>query len=251
MALPPSISNEEAAAKRRAAQEDVFLREVDDALRQDEMEGFFRKFGKPLLAIVVLGLAGFGGYLYWEHRQKSEAEAQAELVVQALDDMDSSNLEAASKKLGPIARDGNIPARLLEAGIAQQKGDMDAAAKLYAQVAADESVSQPLRDLATVREIAASFEKLPPQTVIDRLKPLAAPGGAWFGVAGEMVAMAYLKQGKPDLAGPVFAGIAKDESLPESLRGRARQLAGLLGVDAVEDVISDKTTANDQAEGGE
>ena len=30
--------------------------------------------------------------------------------------------------------------------------------------------------------------------------------------------------------------IAKDEEVPESLRSRARQMAGLLGVDAIEDV---------------
>jgi hypothetical protein len=48
--------------------------------------------------------------------------------------------------------------------------------------------------------------------------------------------MAYLKQGKKELAGPLFAEIAKDESVPRSLRSRARQLSGLLGYDAVEDV---------------
>jgi hypothetical protein len=40
--------------------------------------------------------------------------------------------------------------------------------------------------------------------------------------------------GKNDLAGPLFAGIAKDENVPQSIRSRARQMAGLLGIDAVE-----------------
>jgi hypothetical protein len=51
--------------------------------------------------------------------------------------------------------------------------------------------------------------------------------------------MAYMKQGKRELAGPLFAAIAKDEEVPQSLRSRTRQLAGLLGYDAVTDV--DKT----------
>jgi hypothetical protein len=72
--------------------------------------------------------------------------------------------------------------------------------------------------------------------VVDRLKPLAVPGNPWFGSAGELVGMAYLRQGKNDLAGPLFAAIAKDESVPASLRSRTRQLAGLLGYDAVVDV---------------
>ncbi len=68
-----------------------------------------------------------------------------------------------------------------------------------------------------------------PDDVIARLKPLAKPGNPWFGSAGELVAMAYLKQGKRDLAGPLFASIAKDENAPKSMRSRARQMAGMLG----------------------
>jgi hypothetical protein len=75
-----------------------------------------------------------------------------------------------------------------------------------------------------------------PEAVIARMKPLAKPGNPWFGSAGELLAAAYLKQGKKDLAGPLFAAIAKDESVPRSLRSRTRQMAGQLGYDAVSDV---------------
>ena len=78
------------------------------------------------------------------------------------------------------------------------------------------------------------FDKLAPQKIIDRLKPLAKPGNPWFGSAGEMTALAYLKMGKDNLAGPIFAQIAKQEELPASLRGRATQMAGALGIDTVQ-----------------
>ena len=71
--------------------------------------------------------------------------------------------------------------------------------------------------------------------MIDRLKPLAVPGNPWFGSAGELVGMAYLKQNNTALAGPLFAAIARDKDAPETLRNRVRQLAGLLGVDAIDD----------------
>jgi hypothetical protein len=53
-----------------------------------------------------------------------------------------------------------------------------------------------------------------------------------------MVGMAYLKLGKNDLAGPLFAAVSKDKTVPDSLRNRTRQMAGLLGVDAVEDNVT-------------
>ena len=71
------------------------------------------------------------------------------------------------------------------------------------------------------------------------LKPLATPGNAVFASAGELVAHAYLDQGKRAEAGALFAQIAKDENSPESARSRARQMAGVLGVDAIETEMSD------------
>ena len=123
--------------------------------------------------------------------------------------------------------------------------------QIYESIADDAEAPQPYRDLALIRAVAADFEQLEPQEVIDRLKPLAVPGNPWFGSAGELVGMAYLKQGKEDLAGPLFAAIATDEDVPPTLRSRSRQMAGLLGRDAIEDV--DATLAEmreDQQAGG-
>ena len=61
------------------------------------------------------------------------------------------------------------------------------------------------------------------------------------GIIDRPSSMAYLKQGKTNLAGPLFAAIAKDDDVPQTLRSRTRQLAGLLGYDAVENV--DETLA--------
>ena len=58
--------------------------------------------------------------------------------------------------------------------------------------------------------------------MIARLQPLAKPGKPWFGSAGEMTAMALIKQGKKHEAGQMFAAIAKDKSVPDS-HPRARR----------------------------
>ncbi|MCT2398257.1 tetratricopeptide repeat protein [Novosphingobium mangrovi (ex Huang et al. 2023)] len=246
MALPPdktSPSNNKAAAQQ-AAQQDVFLREVDDALRQDQVEGFMKRYGVMLGIVIVIGLAGFGGWLYWNHHQTKQLEERTETFVTALDSVQANNLDDARAKLKPLADDGSdanaTSARLLLAAIALEQDKKGDALKLYKQVAADTQAPQPLRDLATVREVAADFDAMKPQDVVSRLKPLAAPGNPWFGVAGEMVGMAYLKMDKKDQAGPLFAAIAKDESVDDALRSRARQLAAVLGVDAVDAVVDDK-----------
>jgi hypothetical protein len=227
--------------EREDAQQDVFMREVDEALRQDEMLGLLQTYGKPLAAALVLGLGGFAGYLWWTDSQQQELERRAEEYVVALDHLNANRLKEADGKLKPLAGEEDaasaVAAKLLRAGIALEQGRAKDAIKIYAEVSADTDAPQAYRDLATVREVSANFDSMKPQEVIERLKPLAVPGKPWFGVAGELVGVAYLKQGKKDLAGPLFAKIAKDEELPEPLRERARQLAGSLGVDSLDDVI--------------
>ncbi len=237
MALPPNPASNSKIADRKAAQQDGFLREVDDALREDEFVNFAKRYGRPLGIGIVAALLALAAYLWWDHSNKLAAAAQSEKLVLALDKLGAgpASAQVAAKDLERLAREGSAgnraDAALLLAGIAAQSGQTDNAARQYAAVAADLSVPQPYRDLAAIRDVTIRFDGMAPQQVVDRLKPMAVPGNAWFGSAGELVAMAYLKQGKPELAGPLFAAIAKDKSVPDSLRGRARLISGQLGVD--------------------
>ena len=76
------------------------------------------------------------------------------------------------------------------------------------------------------------YDQLKPDEVIARLSPLAEPGKPFFGTAGEMIGMAMLAKGDRNGAGQLFARIAADKQVPESIRSRAVQFAGSLGVDA-------------------
>lgn len=255
MALTPTTPETPANPRdqKKAAEEDVLMREVDEAVRQDQLSTFAENYGKPLIAAIVLGLAAFAGYLYWDGQNNAAMERDSETLTSALDQLEAGNLETATTTLGPLATDGSggakAAAQMLQGGIAQQQGKADEAARIFGAVAADEGTPETLRDLATIREIAATFDTREPSEIIERLKPMAVPGNAWFGSAGEMVAMAYLEQGKRQEAGTLLAAIAKDENVPESLRSRTRQLAGLLGVDAIEDVdeILEEIGANEVA----
>lgn len=230
----------EQLADRQNAQQDVFLREVDDALREEELFTMAKRYGRPIAAAVVAGLLALAGYLWWQYSTTQAAAARGEQIVTALDKFDAGSPDAASQQLAPLAKDGPAGSRavaaMIRASITAQQGKADEAAKGFNAIAADAGAPQPLRDLATIRAVSLKFDSMPAQDVVTRLKPLAVPGNPWFGSAGELLGMAYLKQGKPDLAGPLFATIARDKDVPETLRSRMRQLAGQFGIDAVGDV---------------
>lgn len=213
---------------------EAFFREVDEAVRQDDLRSFWTRYGRWLVVLLVIGLAAFGGWLYWQSHKQQQAEETSEQFVQLLAGAASGNVnKAALTRLTQADQPGYRAAALLtRAGVESQQGDAKSAIATYAALAADAKLPQPFRDVATIRQTALEFDSLPPQQVIDRLKPLAEVGNPWFGSAGEMTALAWLKLGKTDLAGPLFAAIAKDPSVPRTIQTRAVQMASLLGVDA-------------------
>ncbi len=237
MALRPKSPEDK--QEQKAAEQDVFLREVDEALRKEQMLGLGKRYGIAIGAAVGAGLLALAGYLFWNGSVKQTAAERAERFMVAIDRLDAGADSAGLVELAPLASEGagasKAAAALTSAGILQKQGKPGEAAKAFAAISRDSAMPKPFRDLATLREVAARFDEMAPQQVVDRLRPLAVPGNPWFGSAGEMLGLAYLKQGKPELAGPLFAAIAKDKGVPESLRSRGRQLAGQLGVDTVDD----------------
>ncbi len=241
MALPPDSEQSRAdqLAVRRAAEQEVLLREVDEAMRKDQLGSVAKRSGWAIGVALVLALAAFGGYLFWQDRREGQLEEASDTLITTLDKLEAGQIDQAEDDLAALAEGSTataVSAKMARAGIALSENRQAEAVSLFDEIAADGDAPQPYRDLATIRSVAARFDQMQPQQVIDRLKPLATPGNPWFGSAGELVAMAYLKQGKQNLAGPLFAAIAKDEDVPQSLRARTRQMAGLLGYDAVVDV---------------
>ena len=212
---------------------DAFFREVDEELRRDRATRVWKQWGLWIIAALVAGLAAFGGWLYWQHRQAQAAGVEGEQLQAAYDSLAGGNAAAASGSLGTLVTSDNDGYRVLaaftQADILLQKNDLKGAAAKFGTVAADPSVAQPFRDLALIRQTVAEFDTVRPQVVVERMRPLAVSGGAWLGSAGELLGAAYLKLGQRAQAGEAFGRVARDKDVPESIRQRAVQLAGALG----------------------
>jgi hypothetical protein len=223
---------------------DVFLREVDEELRRDEMRDFMTRWGKWVIAAVVVALLAFGGWMWWQHREEQRAGEQGQAFTKALDDLSANRADAAKAPLAELAASDiegyRAMARFTQADVLLQNDDMKGAAAKFAEIAGDATLAKPYRDLAVIRQTSAEYDALEPAQVIDRLRGLASKDSPWFGSAGEMVAVAYLRMNRNDEAGKLFGEIARTETVPETIRQRAVQMAGVLGVDAV-DQAEEKT----------
>jgi hypothetical protein len=215
---------------------EIFLREVDENLRRDQLRDFGKKYGAWLIAAVVLFLAASGGWIYWQQRQVKQAGQQVEQLAEVYRGANAGDVSGTAKKLEPLANSGSEGVRtsalFAAAAIAIEQNNPKLATAKFREIAKDGSLPQPYRDLALIRQTALEFDQLKPDEVISRLEPLAKPGQPWFGAAGEMTAVALIKQGKKQDAGRLYASIAKDRSVPDAIRARSVQIASSLGVDA-------------------
>ncbi len=222
MAQPPDIS-------------DTFVREVDENLRRDRLRDTAKKYSGWIIAAVILFLAASGGYIYWQDYQRKQNEKAVEQIAQIFTDVSKGRVQTAPARLDTLSKDHSKAVRAASgfgrAAIAIEQNDVKLAISKFRGMAEDKSLPKPFRDLALIRQTALEFDSLKPHEVIARMQPLTKPGTPWFGSAGELTAMALIKQDKKAEAGRLFAAIARDEQAPETIRGRAVQMASSLGVD--------------------
>lgn len=239
MALTPNSTSSSDTAKL-SAQDEIAIREIDEAVRKDDTSEFLRKYGLAIGGVLAAVLLGLAGYLFWNSQAEAALEADSEELIRTVDYAQASDFRSVRQRTDPLL-DAETPgartsARLMAASAAIELGERARAVELYAQIAADEDAPSALRDLARLREVATNFDDRDPADIIARLEPLAKPGNPFYGSAAELTAIAHLEAGNTQEAGALFAAIAQDEELPSALRDRALQMTGQLGVDAVEDV---------------
>jgi hypothetical protein len=215
---------------------ETFVREVDENLRRDQLRDTVRKNAGAIIAAVVLFLAASGGFIYWQDYKAKQNAADVDQLAQIFTGLSKGNVESAGPKLDALSKGTSkgvrASASLGRAAVALQQGDAKLAIEKYRSIAADSGLPQPFRDLALIRQTSLEFDSLKPEDVIARMAPLAKAGEPWFGSAGEMTAMAYLKQGKTAEAGKLFAAIARDDKVPDPIRSRTGQMASSLGFNA-------------------
>ena len=223
MAQPPDIT-------------ETFVREVDENLRRDRVRDFFTDNKAALIGALVLFLAASAGIIWYQQHRRDVAEAHVEQLAQIYKDIGTGNTSKVAGQLddlsGSSSKGVRATALFTRAAFAIQQNDTKTAVATYKKIADDGSLPDAYRNAALIRQTALEFDQLQPPQVIARMQPLAKPGNAWFGSAGEMTALALIKQGKKKEAGQLFATIAKDKDVPQSLRDRSIQIAGSLGVDA-------------------
>lgn len=208
--------------------------EVDEELRAERTQQLLRRYGGLIVAVALLivgAAAGWQGWRWYEARQDRAAAVQF-LGAMSLASQPANRPAAiaAFNGLANAAPDGyRTLARLREAALKADTGDLPGAIALWDEVAGDSSADPLLRDLASLMWAQHQIDSGDPALLQARLKPLAAPDNAWHALAQEQLALLDLRQGHADAAKTTLHRLAQDTTAPNGVRGRANALLQRLG----------------------
>ncbi len=219
-------------------EDDAFLREVDEELRREQLSSIFARYGWWIIGGAVFLLVALAAGIWWNHRQDVKAGEQAEKLVQAIEQVEANNARGASATIDELAASDRAGYRysalFLRANAQIQTNAIPAAIATLASIAGDEKAPQPYRDAALIRQTQLEYDQLQPAQVVQRLQGYAQAGNPWLGSTGEMVAVALIRQQRAPQAAQILSTMARDATVPDSIKSRAIQMASALGVDAVQ-----------------
>lgn len=209
--------------------------EVAEDLRADRARALLRRYGGLMVAVALLVVASVGGYEVWRRYEAGERAKQATVFLEAqkIAAGPEAGRAAALPQLDQLAQTGDAGyrtlARLREAAIKADAGDLAGASALWDQVSADTSADKLLRDLASLEWAQHQVDHGDPGQITLRLAPLIIPGNPYRPLAEEVSALLALRQGQTDAARETLKRLAADTASPDGLRGRANGLLQRLG----------------------
>ncbi len=213
--------------------DDSFIREVDEELRQDKARALWDRYGKLLIAAVVLVVLATAAIVFWQDYQERRAAASGDRFLAAIEKADEGDRDAALVELQALQKDGageyGELARFKRASLLAGEGSTAEALKLFDEIAADSDAPQTVQDFAALRAGYLLVDQNDYDAVARRVERLATESNALRFSAREALGLAAWKAGRNDDSERLFQSIADDRAAPANLKRRAGLMLQLIG----------------------
>ncbi len=211
---------------------DIF-QEVDEEVRRDRFNKFWKEYGGYVIAAAVAVVLGTSASVGWREysakRQQEDSNRFAAVAAQASEGR-QQEAAAAFQALSSEAQAGYaLLARFRAADALKEAGDTSGAIQTFEDIAADSGVGKLYRELASVLALMHQIDDGDPEQLRARLTPLLTPDGMWRHSARELSGALALRTGDRELAKTEFQRLADDLEAPPGARARAAETLQILG----------------------
>ena len=215
-------------------EEEAFFKEVSEELRAERTLTALKRYGGLLFTVGILMVAAVAGYQYWQSTIQDKQVESSRQYSNAVSLLQEGKTKEAIAAFALVGREGSsgfaAMARLREGTLRARQGDAKGAIAAYRRLAGNEDAPKSLRQIAVLVWAYHGLDAgAAPAAMIGRLTPLTGAQVPWRFLALELTAYYHEKSGKRAAARQIFERLAKDNSAPESMRSRARDMLILLG----------------------
>jgi len=209
---------------------DIF-QEVDEEVRREQFQKLWDRYQVYVIAaavLIVLAVAGWRAYDWWETKKASEAGAAFEAAIALGEQGKHAEAEAAFSKLAQDSATTYRTLALVRAAAELAQTDPKAAIAAYDKIAANASVGSDLRDLAGLRAGSLLIDSGSFTDASQRLEPVAGPDHTFRHTARELLALAAWRAGNTAAAKRWIETINTDAATPPDERSRMEMLSALM-----------------------
>lgn len=209
-----------------------FLREVDEAVRQERYKALWDKFGIYVIGLALALVIGVVAYNVWTYLKESAAETAGDEFTSALALESSGEQDKANEAFEELAKDGPSGYRVLSqfqlASSQAKAGETDKAVEAYEALAKDRQVDAILKGLATLQAATLRLDKADYAEMQKRLDGLANGKSAWRFSARELLGLSAYQHKDLKAAEDQFSALLVDGGTPRNMRERANVMLALI-----------------------
>ncbi|MEE2746486.1 MAG: tetratricopeptide repeat protein [Pseudomonadota bacterium] len=212
---------------------DSFVTEINEELRQENYEKLWKSYGKYLIAGAVLFVFSVAGFQGWKSYSTEKKENESKLFSKALKDIEGERFNEASAVLTHLADNATSGyatlARLNRAALIAKTGTKKSSAEAYLFISNDTTVDKTFRDLALLLSAMQELDDGNTNEITTRIELLIKSNNPWRHSAKEILGILMEKEGKNSKAKQLFKELADDVTAPANIRARAAEYLMILG----------------------
>jgi hypothetical protein len=212
--------------------DDIFIREVNEEIRQDQAKALWDRFGPIILGVAIAVVLATGAFVAYEYWREGRSGAAGDAFSQALTLASEGKHDEALAALEALEKEGHgaypVLARMRSATVLAAKGDVKGAITAFDAVSADGSIPMSIRDMARLRAGYLLVDNGTYAEVSQRVEQLSADTNPLRSSAREALGLSAWKEGKASDSLKLFEQIGADEEAPRGVRERAAVMVELI-----------------------
>ncbi len=212
--------------------DDSIFREVDEAVRHDQLKALWDKYGIIAMCGAVMIVVGVGGFKFWNYWQAEQAARNGGRFIGGITLLEEKKTTEAVEVFKSLAEDApsgyRILARFQLAAVYAKEGKSAEAVKLYEELASNSSLNDVQQGFANIQAATLRVDEAPFDEILKRLEGLAVTGNHWRHSAREILGLSAYRTSDMMVAERYFNVMLTDQQTPLNMRRRAEMMLSLL-----------------------